>query len=108
MRAFVFGARLFFTHLFFIFFRRNIYSDDLLKTLYIDPDLNHIKENDPSNTDNNQQQKETNTVYDQKNGVRCIRFVKYRAQPFTSLMADLCQDINRDSSFSSCLDGTFA
>ena len=81
----------------------------MLKTLYIDPDLNHIKENDPSNTDNNQQQKETtNTVYDQKNGVRCIRFVKYRAQPFTSLMADLCQYINRVSSFSRRLNGTFA
>ena len=29
------------------------------------------------------------------------------AQSFTSLMADLCQDINRDSSFSRCLNGTF-
>ena len=66
---------IFFHTFYFYLFRRNIYSDDLLKTLYIDPDLNHIKENDPSNTDNNQQQKETNTVYDQKNGVRCIRFV---------------------------------
>ena len=55
------------------FFRRNIYSEDLLKTLYIDPNLNHIKETDTSNADANQQQKETNTVYDQKNGVRCIR-----------------------------------
>ena len=57
------------------FSRRNIYSDDLLKTLYIDSELNHIKESDTStNAENaNSQQKETATVYDQKNGVRCIR-----------------------------------
>ena len=30
-------------------YKRNIYSDDLLKTLYIDTDLNHIKESDTSN-----------------------------------------------------------
>ena len=61
----------------FLLSRRNIYSDDLLKTLYIDPDLNHIKESDTSTTNtetsssSNNSQKET--VYDQKNGVRCIR-----------------------------------
>ena len=32
---------------------------------------------------------------------------KLRAQSFTSLMAYLHQDINRVSSFSSCLNGTF-
>ena len=26
-------------------YRRNIYSEDLIKTLYIDSDLSHIKEN---------------------------------------------------------------
>ena len=31
----------------------------------------------------------------------------FRAQSFTSLMADLCQDIKRVSSFSRCLNGTF-
>ena len=45
----------------------------MLKTLYIDPDLSHIKETDTSNADANQQKETTNTVYDQKNGVRCIR-----------------------------------
>ena len=71
--------RIFFVHNYF-FFRRNIYSDDLLKTLYVDTDLNHIKETDtsasadPQNSSSNQAsgQKEP-TVYDQKNGVRCIR-----------------------------------
>ena len=33
--------------------------------------------------------------------------VSFRAQSFTSLMADLHQDINRISSFSRCLNGTF-
>ena len=32
---------------------------------------------------------------------------KLWAQSFTSLMADLCQDINRVSLFSRCLNGTF-
>ena len=41
-------------------YKRNIYSDDLLKTLYIDNDLNHIKENDTSNIDAN-----SNTPKDQ-------------------------------------------
>jgi len=61
-------------------YKRNIYSDDLLKTLYVDTDLNHIKETDtsasadPQNSSSNQAggQKEP-SVYDQKNGVRCIR-----------------------------------
>ena len=34
-------------------------------------------------------------------------FCKLRAQSFTSLMADLRQDINRVPSFSRCLNGTF-
>ena len=52
-------------------------SDDLLKTLYIDTDLNHIKESDTSNTaesgSSSQSKDNSSTVYDQKNGVRCIR-----------------------------------
>ena len=31
----------------------------------------------------------------------------FRSQSFTSLMTDLCQDINRVSSFSRCLNETF-
>ena len=53
------------------------FSDDLLKTLYIDTDLNHIKESDTSNTaesgSSSQSKDNSSTVYDQKNGVRCIR-----------------------------------
>jgi len=47
-------------------YRRNIYSEELLKTMYIDPQLNFIKEPDNSSTDKD-------TLYDQRNGVRCIR-----------------------------------
>ena len=36
-----------------------------------------------------------------KNSVNC-----FRAQSFTSLMADLCQDISGGSAFSRCLNGT--
>lgn len=49
-------------------YRRNIYSEELLKTLYIDPDLGFIKEADTS-----LQAGEKDTLYDQRNGVRCIR-----------------------------------
>lgn len=60
--------------LFLLLFRRNIYSDDLLKTLYIDTELSHIKETDTSAA-GEAKEKESSpaTVYDQKNGVRCIR-----------------------------------
>ena len=34
-------------------------------------------------------------------------FKMYRDQSFTSLLADLCQDVNRVYSFSRCLYGTF-
>ena len=40
-------------------------------------------------------------------GPEIEQFLSLRAQSFTSLMADLCQDINRVSSFSRCLNGTF-
>ena len=49
-------------------YRRNIYSEELLKTLYIDPELGFIKEADTS-----LQAGEKDTLYDQRNGVRCIR-----------------------------------
>jgi len=49
-------------------YRRNIYSEELLKTLYIDPGLGFIKE-----ADNTLSAGEKDTVYDQRNGVRCIR-----------------------------------
>jgi len=49
-------------------YRRNIYSEELLKTLYIDPGLGFIKEQDTSAAAG-----EKDTLYDQRNGVRCIR-----------------------------------
>ena len=49
-------------------YRRNIYSEELLKTLYIDPELGFIKEADTSLAAG-----EKDTLYDQRNGVRCIR-----------------------------------
>ena len=48
-------------------YRRNIYSEELLKTLYIDPELGFIKEADTSLAAG-----EKDTLYDQRNGVRCI------------------------------------
>ena len=36
-----------------------------------------------------------------------IYLSSYWAQSFTSLKADLCQDINRGSAFSRCFNGTF-
>ena len=49
-------------------YRRNIYSEELLKTLYIDQELGFIKEADTS-----LQAGEKDKLYDQRNGVRCIR-----------------------------------
>ena len=49
-------------------YRRNIYSEELLKTLSIDPELGFIKEADTSLAAG-----EKDTLYDQRNGVRCIR-----------------------------------
>ncbi|XP_045134844.1 mitogen-activated protein kinase-binding protein 1-like isoform X8 [Portunus trituberculatus] len=54
-------------------YKRNIYSNDveveLLKTLYVDPELGFIKDTDisPQGGDRN------DTSYDSRNGVRCIR-----------------------------------
>jgi len=49
-------------------YRRNIYSEELLKTIYIDEELAFIKE-----ADNSLGSSEKDTTYDQRNGVRCIR-----------------------------------
>ena len=60
-------------------YRRNIYSEDLIKTLYIDSDLSHIKENLDASVNNGDNAKDGNgdkgqqAVFDQRNGVRCIR-----------------------------------
>ncbi|XP_069193391.1 mitogen-activated protein kinase-binding protein 1 isoform X4 [Procambarus clarkii] len=50
-------------------YKRNIYSSELLKTLYVDPELGFIKDTDvnPQGGDRN------DTSYDSRNGVRCIR-----------------------------------
>ncbi|XP_069943226.1 uncharacterized protein Wdr62 isoform X3 [Cherax quadricarinatus] len=50
-------------------YKRNIYSSELLKTLYVDPELLFIKDTDvsPQGGDRN------DTSYDSRNGVRCIR-----------------------------------
>ena len=36
-------------------YRRNIYSEDLIKTLYIDSDLSHIKENLDASVNNKEE-----------------------------------------------------
>jgi len=59
-------------------YRRNIYSEDLLKTIYVDTELNYIKEQLDTSVTNGGgsseggKDKET-AVFDQRNGVRCIR-----------------------------------
>ena len=60
-------------------YRRNIYSEDLIKTLYVDNELTFIKDqfdnsfnNGESNKENKENGKEA-AVFDQRNGVRCIR-----------------------------------
>ena len=66
--------------MYFFLDRRNIYSEDLLKTLYIDSDLSNIKEslNQSGNTSNSQSENNNKDakdreLFDQRNGVRCIR-----------------------------------
>uniref|UniRef100_A0A2M4CRT5 Putative mitogen-activated protein n=1 Tax=Anopheles darlingi TaxID=43151 RepID=A0A2M4CRT5_ANODA len=49
-------------------YRRNIYSKELLKVLYIDDELNFIRD-----TDNPIHGAEKNSSYDGRNGVRCIK-----------------------------------
>ncbi|XP_075219511.1 WD repeat domain 62 isoform X2 [Lycorma delicatula] len=49
-------------------YRRNIYSNELLKVMYIDPELNYLKDTDLSGAE-----KGDNLSYDGRNGVRSIR-----------------------------------
>lgn len=49
-------------------YRRNIYSNELLKVLYVDPELNYLKDLDISGVE-----KGDNASYDGRNGVRSIR-----------------------------------
>lgn len=49
-------------------YRQNIYSKELLKLIYIDSELNFIKD-----TDNPTQSNEKSSSYDGRNGVRCIK-----------------------------------
>ncbi|XP_050299920.1 uncharacterized protein LOC126738571 isoform X2 [Anthonomus grandis grandis] len=53
-------------------YQQNIYSNELLKVVYVDKDLSFIKDLDISGTVSNEKQTEQ-TSYDGKNGVRCIR-----------------------------------
>ena len=64
-------------------YKRNIYSEELLKMIYVDPRLEFIKDGDVVKTDTDKEGKDgaaaggaggaSTTVYDQRNGVRCIR-----------------------------------
>lgn len=55
-------------------YRKNIYSKELLKLLYIDPDLNFIKD-----MDNPILNMEKSSSYDGRNGVRCIKISPERS-----------------------------
>ena len=59
--------------LYLFIWRRNIYSEELLKIIHIDQDLEYIKDVDAMSKMDTDQKESTNTVYDQRNGVRCIR-----------------------------------
>ncbi|KAL0280829.1 UNVERIFIED_CONTAM: hypothetical protein PYX00_002006 [Menopon gallinae] len=50
-------------------YRRNIYSNELLKVLYIDPELTYLKDLDLTTSSS----EKTDTSYDGKNGVRSVR-----------------------------------
>ncbi|CAH1956634.1 unnamed protein product [Acanthoscelides obtectus] len=50
-------------------YQPNIYSNELLKVVYIDKDMSYIKDLDISGTTDKQE----NSSYDGRNGVRCIR-----------------------------------
>ncbi|CAH1118398.1 unnamed protein product [Phaedon cochleariae] len=49
-------------------YKSNIYSNELLKVVYVDKDLSYIKDLDISGTT----EKQENSSYDGRNGVRCI------------------------------------
>ncbi|KAJ8956105.1 hypothetical protein NQ318_016559 [Aromia moschata] len=50
-------------------YQQNIYSNELLKVVYVDKELSYIKDLDISGTN----EKQDATSYDGRNGVRCIR-----------------------------------
>ncbi|KAK9872811.1 hypothetical protein WA026_019595 [Henosepilachna vigintioctopunctata] len=52
-------------------YRKNIYSNELLKVVYVDKDLTYIKDLDVSRTSTEKSQQDT--YNDGRNGVRCIR-----------------------------------
>lgn len=56
-------------------YRPNVYSNELLKVVYVDKDLSYIKDLDISSGNNNNTTDKTQpeTSYDGRNGVRCIR-----------------------------------
>ncbi|KAF7286628.1 hypothetical protein GWI33_004661 [Rhynchophorus ferrugineus] len=53
-------------------YQQNIYSNELLKVVYVDKDLSYIKDLDISGTVSTEKQPDQ-TSYDGKNGVRCIK-----------------------------------
>nr|XP_022905625.1 uncharacterized protein LOC111417532 isoform X2 [Onthophagus taurus] len=56
-------------------YQGNIYSDELLKSVYIDDELTFLKDTDLSQTNVSTpaDKTETNTSYDSRNGVRCVK-----------------------------------
>lgn len=56
-------------------YRKNIYSKELLKAIYIDDELNYIKDMDCLNQNN-----EKTSSYDGRNGVRCIKLSPENSQ----------------------------
>uniref|UniRef100_A0AAR5Q0L6 MABP1/WDR62 second WD40 domain-containing protein n=1 Tax=Dendroctonus ponderosae TaxID=77166 RepID=A0AAR5Q0L6_DENPD len=54
-------------------YQQNVYSNELLKVVYVDKDLSYIKDLDISGTITNEKPQPDQTSYDGKNGVRCIR-----------------------------------
>ena len=59
------------------------------------------------NISNEEEPKTTNMENNSEPKFCSLCQMPFRSQSFTSLMADLCQDISRVSSFSRCLNGTF-
>ncbi|GBL94462.1 Mitogen-activated protein kinase-binding protein 1 [Araneus ventricosus] len=51
-------------------YHRNIYSSELLKILYVDPELSYLCDTDLNSSGSNDK---VDTTYDGKNGVRCLR-----------------------------------
>ncbi|CAL1277931.1 unnamed protein product [Larinioides sclopetarius] len=51
-------------------YHRNIYSSELLKILYVDPELSYLCDTELNSSGSNDK---VDTTYDGKNGVRCLR-----------------------------------